>query len=119
VLLLKNMVDEDEEGLDEEVSEECQNYGKVLKVVIYEEKNSENPMEVDVKIFVKFETNGKGVCLQRLPRAWLFHRYSSVVCGVDGLLGDSGDCCRHTSHPALHPTTTTTLPQRRRRPASR
>merc|ERR1719272_591501 len=65
VLLLKNMVDEDEEGLDEEVSEECQKYGKVLKVVIYEEKNSENPMEVDVKIFVKFETNAAAkACLE-------------------------------------------------------
>ena len=82
VLLLKNMVDEDEEGLDEEVSEECQKYGKVLKVVIYEEKNSENPMEVDVKIFVKFETNGKVMCA-KAAQTQASSTLSSVVCGVD------------------------------------
>jgi len=57
VLLLKNMVapeDVDEE-LQEEIEEECNKYGKVENVIIYQERQSdEADAEIQVKIFVEF-----------------------------------------------------------------
>jgi len=57
VLLLKNMVgpeDVDEE-LQTEIEEECNKYGKVENVLIYQERQSEEAdAEVHVKIFVEF-----------------------------------------------------------------
>ena len=57
VVCLRNMVgpDEIDEALEGEVTEECNNYGSVTKVVIYQEKQSDDPMaETIVKIFVQF-----------------------------------------------------------------
>ena len=43
--------------VEAEVTEECENFGKVTKVVIYQEKQSADPSaETDVKIFVQFGT---------------------------------------------------------------
>lgn len=68
VLVLRNMVEEDEEGLDEEVSVECQKFGAVEKVVIFEEKGEE-PSKVDVKIFVKFvEPESAKKCLDVMDK---------------------------------------------------
>lgn len=41
--------------VEAEVTEECENYGKVTKVVIYQEKQSaDENAEIVVKIFVQF-----------------------------------------------------------------
>ncbi len=58
VLLLKNMVgpEEVDEELQEEIEEECSKYGPVEKVIIYQERQSEEEdAEVIVKIFVEFK----------------------------------------------------------------
>ena len=47
--------DELDEEVEQEVTEECSNYGKVNRVVIYQEKQSDAPdAESVVKIFVEF-----------------------------------------------------------------
>lgn len=64
-MVLRNMVgpeDLDEE-LETEVTEECGRYGAVNRVIIYQEKQSEeDDAEIVVKIFVEFVTEG-GWCL--------------------------------------------------------
>jgi len=57
VLLLKNMVgpDDVDEDLQAEIEEECNKYGKVENVIIYQERQSEDAdAEIHVKIFVEF-----------------------------------------------------------------
>lgn len=59
VLLLRNMVgpDDVDEDLQGEIEEECAKYGKVVQVIIYQERQSEAAdAEIAVKIFVEFET---------------------------------------------------------------
>ena len=47
--------DEIDEDLEEEVTEECSRFGEVNKVIIYQEKQSEDEhAEIIVKIFVEF-----------------------------------------------------------------
>ena len=63
VMILRNMVgpqDLDEE-LESEVTDECGRYGNVERVIIYQEKQSEDDnAEVVVKIFVEFaQSSGK------------------------------------------------------------
>jgi len=59
-MVLRNMVgaeDLDEE-LESEVTDECGRYGHVERVIIYQEKQSEDDnAEVVVKIFVEFSEN--------------------------------------------------------------
>ena len=57
VMVLRNMLSADEiDGeVEAEVTEECENYGTVRKVVIYQEKQSQaDDAEIVVKIFVEF-----------------------------------------------------------------
>ena len=57
VMVLRNMITADEiDGeVEAEVTEECENYGTVRKVVIYQEKQSAAAdAEIIVKIFVEF-----------------------------------------------------------------
>jgi len=57
VLLLKNMVgaEDVDEDLQAEIEEECNKYGKVENVIIYQERQSEEAdAEILVKIFVEF-----------------------------------------------------------------
>jgi len=57
VLLLKNMVgaEDVDEDLQSEIEEECNKYGKVENVIIYQERQSEDAdAEILVKIFVEF-----------------------------------------------------------------
>jgi len=57
VLVLRNMImaDELDAEVEQEVTEECSRYGKVERVVIYQEKQSDAPdAESVVKIFVEF-----------------------------------------------------------------
>ena len=57
VLVLRNMVSAEDvdESLQEEIEEECNRYGKVENVIIYQEKQSEaEDADVQVKIFVEF-----------------------------------------------------------------
>lgn len=64
VIVLRNMVgiEDVDDTLEQEISEECSKYGKVVKVVIYQERQSEEEdSEVIVKIFVEF-THSSGKC---------------------------------------------------------
>lgn len=58
VVILRNMVEPDDvdETLQEEIQDECSKYGTVERVIIYNEKQSEDDddAEVIVKIFVEF-----------------------------------------------------------------
>lgn len=59
VMILRNMVgpEEVDEDLESEVVDECSKYGGVNRVIIYQEKQSEeDDAEVLVKIFVEFHT---------------------------------------------------------------
>ena len=61
VMVLLNMVgvDDLDEDLEMEVTEECGKYGKVVRVIIYQEKQGEEEdAEVIVKIFVEFGSQG-------------------------------------------------------------
>ncbi len=60
VVLLKNMVgpEEVDEELQEEIEEECGKFGAVERVIIYQERQSEEEdAEVIVKIFVEFKAH--------------------------------------------------------------
>lgn len=64
VIILRNMIgpEDVDESLQEEIHEECSKFGSVERVIIYNEKQSEEEenAEVIVKIFVEFaETKGK------------------------------------------------------------
>jgi len=57
VIILRNMVgvEDVDEDLQEEITDECSKFGSVVRVVIYQEKQSEEDnAEVIVKIFVEF-----------------------------------------------------------------
>lgn len=50
-----------DEDLQTEVEEECSRYGQVVRVIIYQEKQSEEEdAEVIVKIFVEFTKEAGG-----------------------------------------------------------
>ena len=71
--MLKNMVgvEDLDEDLESEVTEECSKYGEVEKAIIYQEKQSEaDDADVHVKIFVLFATPAG---------RQLFHRPSIVI----------------------------------------
>ncbi len=58
-MVLRNMVEIDDvdEELENEVTDECSKFGNVSRVVIYQEKQGEeDDAPVIVKIFVKFST---------------------------------------------------------------
>lgn len=58
-MVLRNMVEIDDvdEELENEVTDECSKFGNVTRVVIYQEKQGEeDDAPVIVKIFVKFAT---------------------------------------------------------------
>lgn len=57
VCVLRNMVGPEDldDDLQNEVEDECSRYGKVVRVIIYQEKQGEElDAEVIVKIFVEF-----------------------------------------------------------------
>ncbi|XP_037810615.1 poly(U)-binding-splicing factor half pint isoform X1 [Lucilia sericata] len=63
VIILRNMVgpEDVDETLQEEIQEECTKFGSVSRVIIFNEKQTENEdddeAEIIVKIFVEFTTN--------------------------------------------------------------
>lgn len=69
VVILRNMVgpEDVDETLQEEIQEECSKYGVVERVIIYNEKQSEEDDDTDiiVKIFVEFAET-KGILFQLL-----------------------------------------------------
>ena len=57
VIVLRNMVsvEEIDEDLEEEVTDECSRFGEVRRVIIYQERQGEEEdADVIVKIFVEF-----------------------------------------------------------------
>jgi len=64
IMVLKNMVgiDDLDDDLESEVTDECGKYGTVDKVIIYQEKQSEEEdAEIIVKLFVEFaQSSGRG-----------------------------------------------------------
>lgn len=64
VVMLKNMVtvDEIDEELESEVTDECSKFGSVTRVVIFQEKQDlSDDAEVIVKIFVEFEQGSSAI----------------------------------------------------------
>ncbi|RMZ54956.1 hypothetical protein APUTEX25_000473 [Auxenochlorella protothecoides] len=61
VVLLKNMVGPGgvDDGLDEEVGEECSKYGTVTSVLIFEVTEPGFPVEEAVRIFIQFSSAGE------------------------------------------------------------
>lgn len=69
VVILRNMVgpEDVDETLQDEIQEECTKFGSVERVIIYNEKQSEDDdnAEIIVKIYVEFtETHGKSFSLK-------------------------------------------------------
>lgn len=74
VMVLKNMVafEDVDDDLEAEVKEECSKYGKVKKVMIYQEAESEaDDAEVSVKIFCQFDKSSEcEVAINSLEGRW-------------------------------------------------
>ena len=69
VVVLQNMVtvDEIDDDLESEVTDECGKFGNVKRVIIYQEKQSdEDDADVIVKIFVEFQNGSCKFCLFKL-----------------------------------------------------
>lgn len=70
VMVLRNMVDASEvdEELEGEVTDECGRYGQVDKVIIYQERQSDDDnADIVVKIFVLFERQQGEIGVCSLP----------------------------------------------------
>ncbi|CAI6001992.1 unnamed protein product [Closterium sp. NIES-64] len=88
-IVMRNMVtpEEVDDDLQSEVTDECGKFGKVERVVIYQEQQSEKPGDAIVKIFVLFSSTPA------------FHLQRSNRCTTDGSeagrsLQDFVDCLR-------------------------
>jgi len=84
ILLLRNMVSHEEvdEELQNEIEEECNKYGKVQNVIIYQERQSEEEdAEIHVKIFVEFSEH-RGQQGQVCPGWQIFRRANCVSSSV-------------------------------------
>ena len=81
-MVLRNMVEIDDvdEELESEVTDECSKFGNVSRVVIYQEKQGEeDDAPVIVKIFVKFSTVPGLLLVVFCPfRRWLSFHSSSL-----------------------------------------
>ena len=81
-MVLRNMVEIDDvdEELESEVTDECSKFGNVSRVVIYQEKQGEeDDAPVIVKIFVKFSTVPGLLLVVFCPsRRWLSFHGSSL-----------------------------------------
>jgi poly(U)-binding-splicing factor PUF60 len=67
-MVLKNMVgvEDLDDDLESEVTDECGKYGTVEKVIIYQEKQSEDEnAEIVVKLFVEFLQSAGKLCSRR------------------------------------------------------
>ena len=90
VLVLRNMVgvEDLDEDLEHEVTDECSKFGMVNRVVIYNEKQGEeDDAEVIVKIFVEFtqpagETRNCAICMMSIVR-----EMSQLILSQDGFVG--------------------------------
>lgn len=73
-MVLRNMVgpDDIDDDLEGEVTEECGKFGRVKRVVIYQERQGEeDDADVIVKIFVEFsEAAEMNRAIQALNRRW-------------------------------------------------
>ena len=62
-MVLRNMVGPEDldDDLESEVTDECGKFGAVIRVIIYQEKQSEeDDAEIIVKIFVEFSSTEGG-----------------------------------------------------------
>ena len=90
VLVLRNMVgvEDLDEDLEHEVTDECSKFGMVNRVVIYNEKQGEeDDAEVIVKIFVEFtqpagKTRNCAICMMSIVR-----EMSQLILCQDGFVG--------------------------------
>ena len=90
VLVLRNMVgvEDLDEDLEHEVTDECSKFGMVNRVVIYNEKQGEeDDAEVIVKIFVEFtqpagKTRNCAICMMSIVR-----EMSQLILSQDGFVG--------------------------------
>lgn len=77
-MVLRNMVgpDDIDDDLEGEVTEECGKFGRVKRVVIYQERQGEeDEADVIVKIFVEFiEAAEMNRAIQALDRRWFAGR---------------------------------------------
>lgn len=90
VVILRNMVgpEDVDESLQEEIQEECSKFGVVERVIIYNEKQSDNvddDAEVIVKIFVEFyQMSGKlSYCLYNCFTGILINRMKKNLCETE------------------------------------
>eukprot|EP01087_Luapelamoeba_hula_P002877 TRINITY_DN1267_c2_g1_i1.p1 TRINITY_DN1267_c2_g1~~TRINITY_DN1267_c2_g1_i1.p1 ORF type:complete len:233 (+),score=58.39 TRINITY_DN1267_c2_g1_i1:695-1393(+) len=92
-IVLRNMVgvEDVDDDLQHEVTDECSKHGPVDKVVIYQEKQSERPGDIIVKIFVAFQRVGGALHTQHTT-----HNTQNTTHNT-----------QHTKHNTQHTTQTT------------
>lgn len=94
-LLLRNVVSADEvdEALHHEIQEECSKWGSVERLVIYNERQSEeeDPAHADVKIFVQFRAAEEAAAAARALDARYFGGRTVRAALYDQDLFDHGD----------------------------
>ncbi|CAI5959925.1 unnamed protein product [Closterium sp. NIES-64] len=102
-IVMRNMVtpEEVDDDLQSEVTDECGKFGKVERVVIYQEQQSEKPGDAIVKIFVLFSSTpgSAAIAAQQMVRRPAGHcklLSGSAVCpkrflALSGLGSDGGD----------------------------
>jgi len=94
VVVLKNMVDIDDidDLLESEVTEECGKYGVVSRVIIYKEKQSEEEdAETIVKIFVEFSSPAEAVNARKALHGRYFSGRQVIAELYDQTLYDDND----------------------------
>jgi len=97
VIILRNMVgpEDVDETLQEEIQEECTKYGVVSRVIIFNEKQTENEddeeAEIIVKIFVEFSTSIEAIRARDALHGRFFGGRRVIAELYDQSLFDHGD----------------------------
>lgn len=97
VIILRNMVgpDDVDESLQEEIQEECSKFGTVSRVIIFNEKQTENEdddeAEIIVKIFVEFSAGAEAIRGKDALHGRFFGGRRVVAELYDQSLFDQGD----------------------------
>ncbi|KAM7344921.1 poly(U)-binding-splicing factor hfp isoform 2-T2 [Cochliomyia hominivorax] len=97
VIILRNMVgpEDVDETLQEEIQEECTKFGNVSRVIIFNEKQTENEdddeAEIIVKIFVEFSTTAEATSAKEALHGRYFGGRRVIAELYDQSLFDHGD----------------------------